>query len=106
VTYDQTDVRAAWRPGTAGPGGAGASWSSDLPELLHDDAVLVVATAGSDRQTKPHFSLNVSEVRDDSNCGSTPTPASNDNCEICGFSNFFRFADAVAEEVRQFLDGG
>ncbi len=106
VTYDQTDVRAAWRPGTAGPGGAGASWSSDLPELLHDDAVLVVATAGSDRQTKPHFSLNVSEVRDDSNCGSTPAPASNDNCEICGFSNFFRFADAVAEEVRQFLDGG
>jgi len=76
-------------------------WSEDLPTALDGDAVLVVTAT----QPGAYFTFQVTDVSDNPSCAPTPPPASSEICPVCGFSDFFRFADAVSEEVQNLIGG-
>ncbi len=78
------DLRSSWR---AGPPGEPGDWSGDDPPFLEGEQTLVVTTLESDVS----FTLLVTEVVEDGDCGEdpVPTPTTLGDCGGCPPSQYF-----------------
>lgn len=74
-------IESSWREGA--PGGAGGSWSNDLPVELQGEAVIVVTTT----QSGGKFAIAVTEVDDEPRCDEAEESGSSDSGSGSGGSS-------------------